>query len=361
MTDIEETLRKIDTEGKAKKSNALLIALGSLALLGLLIYQTFMSGSISKKDEEKYKTGAVNIAPASKSLPPETEEPEETTEIKESGKIVIDQALLDEINKKFAEVQQLREILAKLEAERKRLEQLQKNEAAAALQKRRDATPSLFTNKVKAKKPEDENNKEINKKGNSLIVATGEAKKMEDLSLTLLQGTKIPGVLEVAIDSELPGLLTAVTSADVYSAAGDRLLIPKRSKIYGESTQTSKVGDTRVFIVWNRIVTPEGLSINIDSPNADQIGRSGQGGILDQHFWKRFGAALLVSMIDNAFETMNDSNSENNINIETGENQSLATEMLKHSINIPPTVYIHNGTKINIIANKDIDFKNVLN
>ena len=91
---------------------------------------------------------------------------------------------------------------------------------------------------------------------------------------TIAQGTILFANLESAINSEIAGMLRAVISNPVYAYKGDKILIPKGSRLIGKYTSSLANGSAsnRLFIIWSRIITPNGLSINIDSNATDSLG-----------------------------------------------------------------------------------------
>ena len=155
-------------------------------------------------------------------------------------------------------------------------------------------------------------------------------------------------------------------SKDVYSANGKTLLIERGSKIIGEQTSALLQGQARVFVLWNELETPSGVKVPLASPGAGALGESGHAAYVKYHFWRRFGGALMISMIGDVGDAFSNrqnrpSGSNNHISYEntTEAAEQMATEALKNSINIPPTGTINQGTLINIMVARDVDFSNV--
>src|SRR5205085_6579618 len=103
----------------------------------------------------------------------------------------------------------------------------------------------------------------------SNAVETSHATKLRNVSQLAPQGTVIPAVLETAIDSDLPGSVRAVVSRDVRGFDGTRVLIPRGSKLVGEYRSGISLEHSRAFVIWSRILTPEGVSIAVGSPGTD--------------------------------------------------------------------------------------------
>ena len=197
----------------------------------------------------------------------------------------------------------------------------------------------------------------------NLDVETATANQLQNLDSLIAQGTMIGGILETAIQSDLPGMVRAVISEDVYSFDGSHLLIPKGSKLVGRYRSGVTRGQSRVFVIWNRMIRNDGVSVNIGSYGTDNLGRSGLDGEVDTHFFERFGSSVLLSMIDAGLkigvESLDDSDSAT-VALETGDDFSRASEIaLENSIAIPPTIHVDQGKKIKVFVGKDLDFSQV--
>ena len=199
----------------------------------------------------------------------------------------------------------------------------------------------------------------------SAQVPTVEADYIASRSQMIAQGTTIRGVLETAIQSDLPGFVRAEVAHDVYSFDGSRLLIPKASRLVGQYKSGLVRGQTRLFVIWTRVLRPDGASILIGSPGTGLLGRAGVEGDLDTRFFKIFGSAVLLSLIDGAIDVAVERarrSSGNNSTTILQDSSSLhrAAEIaLENSINIPPTIHVDQGTAIQVFVAKDLDFRNV--
>ncbi|MEM8820091.1 MAG: TrbI/VirB10 family protein, partial [Pseudomonadota bacterium] len=134
----------------------------------------------------------------------------------------------------------------------------------------------------------------------ALGVQTSRAIQLENLDTLVPQGTLIGAILESAIQSDLPGQIRAIVSEDAYSLDQSRVLIPRGSRLIGSYRAGIVQGQTRVFVVWERLIRSDGVSIQVGSVGTDQLGRSGVEGFVDTHFFERFGASILLSLIDGA-------------------------------------------------------------
>ena len=175
----------------------------------------------------------------------------------------------------------------------------------------------------------------------------------------LTQGTLIPCVLQTAMDSTLPGLVVCVIPQDVRGKTGLTLL-DRGTRVVGEFRGGVRQGQERLFVVWTRAETPEGVVIRLDSPATDPLGRSGLAGEVDRHFWQRFGGALLLSVVNGAIQAgVAQASKEGTTTINTGETQGVIAESLKGSVDIPPTVRINQGALVSLLVARDLDFASV--
>jgi hypothetical protein len=181
----------------------------------------------------------------------------------------------------------------------------------------------------------------------------------------LAKGTNIPCTLQTRIVTTQAGFTRCIVNKDVYSANGKVLLVERGSKVTGEQTAALLQGQARVFALWNEVETPYGVRINLASPSAGQLGEAGIGANVKYHFWQRFSGAIMISLIgDLGNYAGNRKNSNGNGQTFNFDNtsqsaQDMATEALKNSINIPPTGYVNQGSFINIIVARDVDFGGV--
>jgi type IV secretion system protein VirB10 len=185
------------------------------------------------------------------------------------------------------------------------------------------------------------------------------ARALSSRHLLLQKGTFIDCTLETAIDTTLPGLVTCITATDTFSADGQIVLLDRGTKLVGETTGQLRAGMARVFVLWNEARTPDGVVAPLESPGTDELGRSGLPGQIDGHFFERFGAALLISVIDGAVQAAARSGSDGTVIVNPSTSTQIMTEVLRNTINIPPTVLKHQGDRIQVFVARDIDFGSV--
>ena len=188
-----------------------------------------------------------------------------------------------------------------------------------------------------------------------------------DPNLLLKKGTFIGCSLDTRLVSTIAGNIGCTVSENIYSANGTTLLIEKGSKINGffRSGQLND-GMDRIFVVWNEIRTPNNIIIPISSGATDELGGTGIQGYVDHHWLQRFGAAILLSIIDDAMNVALNGGvgTRNNQNRDYVDNTSdtveeMAAIALEKFINIQPTLYRNHGDIVGIYVNRDVDFSSV--
>jgi type IV secretion system protein VirB10 len=179
--------------------------------------------------------------------------------------------------------------------------------------------------------------------------------------LLLPKGAFLDCTLETAIDSTLPGMTTCVMATDTFGVDGQVVLLERGTKLVGETRGQVQQGSARVFVLWNEARTPTGVIVPLASPGADELGRAGLPGSVDRHFWERFGAAILVSVIDGGIQPAVQSSRGNSgaVIVNPSPTQDVMTEVLRGTINIPPTVVKHQGDRIQVLVARDLDFRSV--
>jgi type IV secretory pathway VirB10-like protein len=185
------------------------------------------------------------------------------------------------------------------------------------------------------------------------------AGRLGNASFTVPEGTVLAGTLETAINSDLPGHVRAVVSRNVTSFDGSQILIPKGSRLVGQYQSNLAVGQKRTFIIWERLIRPDGVTIALASPGTDSLGRAGVTGKVDSHFMRRFGAALLLSVIDAGSRAVSAGSGNVVIAGGAGGAANAAGSGLQNDVNIPPTIKVAQGTAIRIFLNRDLDFSDV--
>ncbi|MDB5700325.1 MAG: hypothetical protein JWL66_524 [Sphingomonadales bacterium] len=188
-----------------------------------------------------------------------------------------------------------------------------------------------------------------------------EARRLNHLDRLVPQGAIIGAVLETAINSDLPGFARAIVSRDVLSFDGSAVLIPAGSHVIGQYNSGVAQGASRIFIIWTRLIRPDGVSVALGSPAIDDLGRGGVAGKVNRHFLQRFGSAILLSVLSGGISAASASINRNGPTVivgSTSEATTLATQADKSS-DIPPTIKTPQGVNVRIFVARDLDFTSV--
>lgn len=184
----------------------------------------------------------------------------------------------------------------------------------------------------------------------------------------LMQGTVIPAILSTGINSELPGQITAMVTRDIKdSIKGKFLLIPRGSKLLGQYGATAAFGSQRLFLGFNRIIFPNGHSINIGSmPGQSSDGFAGFDADVDNHLFRIISNCFFLSSITTAASSVQQSyrNSAGVQSLYTTQARELSSDVsealsriIERNINLAPTLKVQPGYKFTISLTKDIFFK----
>ena len=200
---------------------------------------------------------------------------------------------------------------------------------------------------------------------------SAKATKIDRIDAVVPEGTLIPGILETAIVSDLPGQIRAVTSQDVYSFDGRRVLIPTGTRLIGEYQSSITRGQKRIFVVWTRLIRDDGIAVRLNSIGTDSLGRSGLTGLVDNKWRERFGSAIMLSIVGAGASYATGYGSSGATNGVTSDGQrgeerarqtiaqtfsDMANTALQENLRIPPTISVSQGERIFIFVRQDLDF-----
>ena len=185
--------------------------------------------------------------------------------------------------------------------------------------------------------------------------APARATQLVNPSTTVTQGTLIPAVLETAINTDVPGYVRAVVSQDVRSFDGKNILVPRSSRLIGQYQSGVQQGQRRAYVIWTRLIRPDGASVNIASPAVGFDGTTGLAGDVDTHFFSRFGSALLLSVVGGLGAVASGGASV----VIGGAGQSVATTALQQDGTRSPTIRVRMGEPIRVFTARDLDFSQV--
>lgn len=201
---------------------------------------------------------------------------------------------------------------------------------------------------------------------NSVVSVTGVKKLELDPNLFIPVDRYIPCSMMRRFVSDIGGNISCLISQDVYSANNHVKLIPAGTVARGVyRSGTLKHGQSRLFIAWTELRTPDHLIIPlVDTQATGQLGENGIAGWLDTHFWERFGNAMMLSIVDDVAAAIADNVPSTDDDTDYTENSreamaDMAKSALENSINIPPTMYLNQGDVISIMTGSDIDFSGI--
>ena len=184
-------------------------------------------------------------------------------------------------------------------------------------------------------------------------VGGGPAQARADINpqTTVTQGTMIPAVLETAINTDVPGYVRAVVSQDVRSFDGSRVLVPRSSRLIGQYQSGLQGGQKRAYVIWTRLIRPDGISVALASPATAFDGSAGLKGDTNSHFFQRFGSALLLSVVGGLSAIGTGGTS-----LVIGGGESAAAAAVNQGNHIAPTVRVRQGEPIRVFTARDLDF-----
>jgi type IV secretion system protein VirB10 len=183
----------------------------------------------------------------------------------------------------------------------------------------------------------------------------------------VMAGTAIPAVMVGGINSDLPGMVIGQIAENVYDTATGRfLLIPQASRLIGSYDNMVSNGQTRVGVIWNRIIFPDTESIDLGSmEGADQGGYAGFHDLVNTHFWSKIGNAILISIAGAGVQLsqpkppVNGYYSSQQIAAAALGQQfgELGEEYARAGLSIPNTLEIRPGYRFVVMVNKDMHLR----
>lgn len=185
------------------------------------------------------------------------------------------------------------------------------------------------------------------------------AKFIANPSNTVLQGTVVAASLETAIDSALPGPVVAMVTRPIWSFDGSQVLVPPGSRLFGQYSSDVSLGQSRILVGWQRIVTPDGQSKRISAFGGDAQGRSGITGDVDGRFLQRFGGAALISLVS-AAPAIAAANADSEVEVQIGEDVTgnlvgATSSAVEQYATLPPVIRVDIGSAVTVIVDRDIE------
>ena len=208
-----------------------------------------------------------------------------------------------------------------------------------------------------------QNQKEAFLKGGSTETRNSGSLQMPASPYQVMAGTVIAGALVTGIKSDLPGDVIATVTEPVYdSATGKFLLIPQGSRILGKYNSQVSYGQSRVQVVWNRIILPDTSSLKLDNlAGTDPAGYAGLEDGVDWHWDRVFAGAALTTLLGVGAELAAPQNRQDGNRVIVAGRDSLqdsvnqvGQEMTRRNMNIQPTLTERPGLPVRIIVNRDL-------
>lgn len=181
----------------------------------------------------------------------------------------------------------------------------------------------------------------------------------------ITKGTIISCTLQTAINTELAGFVKCVLPEAVRGTTGNVVLLDRGTVIVGEIQSGLAQGQHRAFVLWDRAETPDHAVVSLASPGADELGRAGVPGQVNNHFFQRFGGALLLTLVQGSLQAgtaragSGGGTTSAYVNNFQSNGSSAVDTALQASINIPPTLEKKQGETVSIFVARDIDFSDV--
>jgi type IV secretory pathway VirB10-like protein len=177
---------------------------------------------------------------------------------------------------------------------------------------------------------------------------------------TVFAGAVLPGVMITGINSDLPGQIEGQISQNVYdTVTGQHLLLPQGTKVLGRYDSRITYGQSRVLVVWTRLVRPDGSNIDLEGmPGVDMSGYSGETGNVDRHLFRLLSAVVLGSVIQagtSAGTSFTNPSFADLARQGAGQGVNDATQQIvRKELNIQPTITVAPGTRFNVFTTKDM-------
>ena len=174
----------------------------------------------------------------------------------------------------------------------------------------------------------------------------------------VMAGTLIPASLITGLNSDLPGMVIAQVTQPVFDTVrGEHLLIPQGSRLLGRYQSEVSFGQDRALLIWERLIFPDGSSIQISAPGADQAGFAGLNGRTDHHWDRVFVAAGLATILGVGAELGSDNDDEIARAIREGTGQSVnqvGQRVVDRNLGIQPTITVRPGWPVRVIVTRDL-------
>jgi type IV secretion system protein VirB10 len=186
--------------------------------------------------------------------------------------------------------------------------------------------------------------------------------------LRLEAGTVLPAALVTAVDSDVAGPLVAQVTQDVFDRDQRQVVIPRGSRLIGSYDSQVALGESRLLVAWSRVIFPDGSGLSFPGlPGATRAGEAGLPGSVDNHLARVFGSAVLLSVLGAGVQlsqpqesaTFGSAASTRQVAAAAvgQELSSVAIEILRRQLSVPPTIRIAAGTRFYVFLRGDVRFE----
>jgi type IV secretion system protein VirB10 len=179
----------------------------------------------------------------------------------------------------------------------------------------------------------------------------------------LQAGAVIPAALVTGLNSDLPGRVIAQVTAPVFdSVTGDHLLIPQGARLLGTYDSASVYGDTRLFLVWNRILMPNGWSLRLAGMEAtDPMGAAGLSDRTDGHLDRLAGAiglSALLSVVANEAEGEDERAFTRSVGDAAAQEAArVGGRIVDRQLTVRPTLRVRPGAPVRVLVTRDMQLR----
>jgi len=199
-------------------------------------------------------------------------------------------------------------------------------------------------------------------------VALGMRRDRPAAGLVVEAGSVIPAALVTAVDSDVAGPLVAQVTQDVFDRNQRRVAIPRGSRLIGSYDSQVALGERRLLVAWGRVIFPDGSGASFPGlPAAAPSGAAGLPGAVDNHMARVFGSAILLSILSAGVQLSQPQESAAFGTAASArqvaaaavgqELSSVALEMLRRQLSVPPTLRIAAGTRFYVLLRGDLRFE----
>jgi len=208
-----------------------------------------------------------------------------------------------------------------------------------------------------------------NAQGRKIAFASGRWKEEEGANPYRLQapsspyllnaGSIIAASLVTGLRSDLPGMVTAQVTEPVYdSATGQTLLIPQGARLVGKYDSVVAYGQKRALLVWQRLIFPDGMSLQFDSmPATDPAGYAGLADRVDFHSWALLKGVVVATLLGLGSELSVSGKSDLVQALHEADQRSTmqaADQITRHNLDIQPTITIRPGAPVHMLVARDL-------